>query len=396
MATVPNNKRIFYACQAVAFETPHNAGEAGAAATTTGLLKGLQSVGVTTNFNLEQAFELGQIQIYENIEGLPEVEVTLEKVLDGYPLLYTSLTSGAGSAQLDTNNSLVNRSAERCNLFLGIYDAEADVVGAKNGIQAEVYISGCYINSVSYTIPVDGNCTESVTLVANDKTWSTTATTGKAGVSNLTNATVKAAFDGISGAVDNAGDDVPYNNQAGSAYKGGIQRRENVKMALSTLPASVIRAADADHLAATSYGTGVGNNLSNGVNIAHVQSITISADFGREDINELGQRSPYFRAANFPIEVTCEIEVIATEGDWVQAREDGDSSFTGANKGNNTPNETIYIALEDGTRLDLGTKNRLSSVSYGGGDAGGGNATMTFSYTTFNDLKVTPPNGGTR
>lgn len=396
MATVPDNKRIFYACQAVAFETPHNAGDAGAAATTTGLFKGLQSVGVTTNFNLEQAFELGQIQIYENIEGLPEVEVTLEKVLDGYPLLYTSCTSGAGSAQLATNNSLVNRSAERCNIFLGIYDATADVVGAKNGIQAEVYISGCYINSVSYTIPVDGNCTESVTLVANDKTWSTAATTGKAGVSNLTNATVKSAFDGISGGVDNKGDDIPYNNQAGSAYKGGIQRRENVKMASSVLPASVIRAADADHLAATSYGTAIGNNLSDGVNIAHVQNITISTDFGREDINELGQRSPYFRAANFPIEVTCEIEVIATEGDWVQAREDGDPSFTGANKGNNTPNEKILIALEDGTTFDLGSANRLSSVTYGGGDAGGGNATMTFSYTTFNELSVTPPNGGAR
>ena len=46
------------------------------------------------HFNLEQAFELGQIQIYENIEGLHEVEVTMEKVLDGYPLLYTSVTAG--------------------------------------------------------------------------------------------------------------------------------------------------------------------------------------------------------------------------------------------------------------------------------------------------------------
>ena len=51
------------------------------------------------------------------------------------------------------------------------------------------------------------------------------------------------------------------------------------------------------------------------------------------------------------------------------------------------------IVLEDGTTFDLGTKNRLSSVSYGGGDAGGGNATMTFSYTTFNQLDITPPNG---
>ena len=75
------NNRIFYACQAVGLKP---------IGSTTGNYKvahGVQSVGVTTNFNLEQAFELGQIQIYENIEGLPDVECTMEKVIDGYPLL---------------------------------------------------------------------------------------------------------------------------------------------------------------------------------------------------------------------------------------------------------------------------------------------------------------------
>ena len=38
--------------------------------------------------------------------------------------------------------------------------------------------------------------------------------------------------------------------------------------------------------------------------------------------------------------------------------------------------------------INLGTKNKLSSVSYSGGDTGGGNATCTYSYSTFNDLKV--------
>ena len=36
----------------------------------------------------------------------------------------------------------------------------------------------------------------------------------------------------------------------------------------------------------------------------------------------------------------------------------------------------------------LGNKNKLSSVTYGGGDAGGGNATVTYSYSTFNDFTV--------
>jgi hypothetical protein len=379
MATVPDNKRIFYACQAVGFEAPHDTG-----ASASGLFHGVQSVGVTTNFNLEQAFELGQIQIYENIEGLPEVEVTMEKVLDGYPLLYTSVTAGAGNAQNSANNTLVNRSAERANIFLGIYDASADVVGAGSGIQAQVFISGAYVNSVSYTLPVDGNCTESVTLVANDKTWATTAANG-VGASPLSD---------TSSFGTTTGTDIPKNNQS-PTFRGGIQRRENVIMASSIFPASVIRASDAAHPATSGVSTSAGNNVSGGSNIAHVQSVTVSTDFGREDINELGKKTPYFRAANFPIEVTCEIEVIATEGDWVNAFEAGDPTNVGtASEGNNTPEETIKIVLKDGTTFDLGSKNRLSSVSYGGGDAGGGNATMTFSYTTFNDLGVTPPNGG--
>ena len=71
------NDRIFYACQGVAIQNHGYADDV----TTSEMIHGLQSVGVTTNFSLEQAFELGQIQIYENIEGLPDVECTMERCL---------------------------------------------------------------------------------------------------------------------------------------------------------------------------------------------------------------------------------------------------------------------------------------------------------------------------
>ena len=58
------NDRVFYAWQGVAIQ---NAGK-NLQVVPTEMIHGLQSVGVTTNFNLEQAFELGQIEIYENIE----------------------------------------------------------------------------------------------------------------------------------------------------------------------------------------------------------------------------------------------------------------------------------------------------------------------------------------
>lgn len=355
------NNRIFYACQAVAiakcFET-HSAAN-------TAVVHGLQSVGITTNFNLEQAFELGQIQIYENIEGLPDIEVTLEKVLDGYPLIYHLASSGAASS------NLVGRSKERCCVGLGIYPDDQDKVTGNAPV--EVYMSGMYLSSISYSFPSDGNCTESVTLVGNNKEWRTSPLL-------VTNATSQEIPTGVGG----IGADFP----SALPGSGGIQRRENVDMENCIIPQAVIRSMIGSSYANTP--TGTGNNWVNGAPRAHIQSISISTDFGREDILELGRKTPYYRAPNFPIEVTCEIEAISVSGDWVDAIESGRAEYNDTmNEGNNTPEETIKIALDDGTTFDLGTKNRLSSVTYGGGDAGGGNATTTFSYSTFNDLTIT-------
>ena len=55
---------------------------------------------------------------------------------------------------------------------------------------------------------------------------------------------------------------------------------------------------------------------------------------------------------------------------------------------NNLSDHSIQFVLDDSTVLQLGNKNKLASVSYGGGDAGGGNATITYSMTNSNDLAV--------
>jgi len=352
----PNN-RIFYACQAVAIGPFGNTGGYTE-------IHGVQSVGINTTFNLEQAFELGQIQIYENIEGLPEVEVTLEKVLDGYPLMYHLATDTS------VDNSLVSRTKERCNAVLAIYsDAHDEVDGAP---PVEVYMSGLYVSSIGYTIPVEGNSTESVTLVGNHKEWNIN------GANFLDTATDKFT----SSLADQFGDDEPKNLQAGFE-SGGIQRRENVRMDLCILPRSIFGVSDNDT---------AGNNYANNAPLAHIQNISISVDLGRENILELGRKAPYYRAPNFPVEVTSEFEVIAISGDFISAYESGNPEWGGEkDEGNNTRSETILIALQDGTVFDLGDRNRLSSVTYGGGDAGGGNATMTYSYSTFNHLTVTAP-----
>lgn len=364
-----SNNRIFYACQAVAITNEgDDAPQAG------DMVHGLQSVGVTTSFNLEQAFELGQIEIYENIEGTPDVEVTLEKVLDGYPLIYHMASTGIVGTP---NSGLAARADVKCDLRLGIFDAASNNTssadgggaGVKSGdAEVEVYCSGMFISSVSYTIPVDGNATESVTLVGNNKFW---LRNDQAGNEPKINDAAVSGFDGT---------DAPRGLGVEGAASGGVQRREDVLLSGSILP------SDIDGINGSGYGNGL-NSLSEP--IAHLQSFTCSVDLGREDINELGRKTPYFRPANFPVEVTSEIEAITISGDFVEANEFGDPGLYGTTaSGNNINDQSIFMLLRAGYGFDLGNKNKLSSVSYGGGDAGGGNVSCTYSYTNFNQLDV--------
>jgi len=361
------NDRIFYATQAVGIanhgtEVNYKAGN---------MVHGLQSVGMNTNFNLEQAFELGQIEIYENIEGTPDVEMTLEKVLDGYPLIY-HLASSGGLDGSPAGSGLVGRSKSRADVRLGIFPDNVNSVGAGDAAaEAEVYCSGMYISSISYTLPVDGSATESVTLVGNNKVWLTSA-------QKLVALAVD-VFDGT---------DSPAAMTSGSydgtaTHSGGIQQREDVLMSGSILPMGI--------KGARNIATGYGNGLSadGTANAVHLQNVSISTDFSREDILELGRKTPYARPATFPIEVSCEIEAITTSGDFVNAYEFGDTALDlTSSSGNNTGEEDIFFATRAGYGFDLGRKNRIASVSYGGGDAGGGNATCTYSYTNFNELDV--------
>jgi len=359
------NRRIFWAIQGVAIG-PMGFTEVALAATSGNIYKhtdklnpvqGVQSIGITTNFNLEQAFELGQLALYENIEEVPDIEVTMEKVIDGAPLLYhLSTPKVTGSAS--EKSGLVGRSNERCDIRLAVFNDTAELAGGTGGVvESEVYMSGMYVSSISYSFPTDGNCTESVTLVGNHKEW--------IGVGESSSIF---GFVGASG--------YGYGALASpSSPESGVQRRENVDVINSTFPAEVRRSA-----------TDGGLNATAADRVVHINSISCSADLGREEIRELGRKGPYFRYVTFPLEVTCDFEVTATSGDFVNAFEEGRSSDK-----KNLSDRAIIIKLDEGTRVDLGSKNKLSSVTYGGGDTGGGNSTITYSYSTFNDFKVIHP-----
>ena len=118
-----------------------------------------------------------------------------------------------------------------------------------------------------------------------------------------------------------------------------------------------------------------------GVDAARIQTVTVSTDFVRTDLYELGMRRPYYKYIDWPIEVTCAIELIGTKGDFINALSSAASNLS---------NQYIYIETDDGTKVNLGTKNKLASVDFGGADAGGGsNATLSYNYSNWNILKVT-------
>jgi len=365
------NKRVFYACQ--------RAGIAPVGSLNFATIRGLQTLGITTTFNLEQVFEIGQLAIYDNIEGIPDVEVSTEKVMDGYAPVYLLATQANDAGVAPSTSSLVGRSQGQCMLAVSIYDETNDY--AEGTVGAEVHMSGLYPSSISYAATVDGNCTESVTLVGNNKVWVIGGDTGNfVGYSTTPATWVDTPWSG--------GDTSP---QAAGGY-GGVNRREDVIFgsgsAVSLIPVDIPGIVNA--------GGGSGLNMLTGEDYgAHIQSITISTDLGREELFELGRRGTYYRYINFPVEVTSEIGVIATSGDMVSATEDGLYEYEGmtgtCGTRYNLLDYRVKLVLCEGLIVDCGDKNKLSSVGVTGGDAGGGNMEVTYSYTNFNTFDVKHP-----
>lgn len=334
MSAVQN--RIFYACQAVGLALN------GDSTYTMTAVHGVQSVGINTTIQLEQVFELGQISIYQNLENIPDVEVTIEKYLDGYCPVYLLATQTAPTP------SLTGRSGSRTTLGLSIY---SDLQNSASGTPtAQCMCSGLYISQVAYSQTVQGEGTEQVTFVGNDKTWST----------GFTSPT--------------------FNNQDAPlaiAGSGGVQRRQDFKLGSS---ASIF---PLDLPGVSNSGT-IEQSATTGSFNTHLQSVKTSCNLGRDALYELGRRGVYYRYAQFPVEVRTEFEILSIEGDQLAVNQNAIS---------NVNEQHIFLQWEEGLTIDLGVHNKLSSVTYGGGNAGrnGGNATDTFTYITFNDFTVRHP-----
>ena len=379
-----NNTRIFYATQAVTIGAIGNTdtiidSDSASALGSHKVVHGLQSIGVDTNFNLEQAFELGQLSLYENIEDIPDISVSMSKFLDGYSLLYHLGASFDGDGNVVTGSSpttLAGRADTRADIRLLINKTTDESVNKNDSGVAECYCSGMYLSSVSYTIPTDGTCTEEVSFVGNNKRW---FTSDASGILLLAGGVVHSGF--------GSGTNAIFGSDAPNTTDGHVLRREDVVASggkkingyMTCLP-TIIEGIYQDSGQAISPSNRVpsGAGLLN-TNVAHINSFTCSTDLGREAINQLGTRTPYSRYVSFPTEVTSMIEVTAIGGDNVNAVETARSNLT---------DHEICVVLSDSTVFHLGRKNKVASITYGGGDAGGGNATITYNFSNFNDLVV--------
>ena len=223
--------------------------------------------------------------------------------------------------------TLVATSAAAPTLTLAIgSDTDAQLVANSS---ASVVMTGCFLKSVKYDMQVEGAFTEECSFVGSSKTVTATAGTSPA----------------TSGAK--------------------VLSRRNFKLN-GTLPSEVS-----------------GKNL---------QSVSISADLGREAMYKLGQFTPFFRAVQFPLEITCEIAVLATANDGVLLTQSDMNGCTVAGVPSGQQITIILCEASGGTdkyTFNLGDKNTLQSVNYSGGDTGGGNVTITYSYTTANTLTIT-------
>ena len=335
-----DNNRIFYAVHAIGF-APFKTNNYEPAS-------GVQSVGTNVNFNLEQVFQLGQLEIYEQVENIPNVEATVEKALDGAPLIQHLASQDA------TASTLIGRySNTRCMMAVAFYnDTNSNATGTP---LSETVMSGMYVSSIAMNFPVNGNFTESVTLVGNDKVWATGSK-----VNTLSFKFIPTTY-GDSG--------TPVSN---------IQRRQHLVMSGCRFP------LDIPGIHTSSSGTNNLNTAGASAFAVAFQTIGVNVNLGRTEMFELGRRGPYHRYADFPTQVSCSFEIIAKDPEqFVEA------SSTAAS---NVSNQSIYFLLTEGSRINLGSKNKLVSISSTGANAGDtGNRTVTYQYQNFNTLKVTHP-----
>jgi len=398
---------------------------------------GVQDVAMTSNFPLTPVFELGQSNTYENTEGIPTVEITLSKVLDGKPLLWHLATLDAVAPTLSARTAAYSTfqlglwpdTEERC--FWGPggggINGEEGIDSGPNGETMPIGViacSKCYPSSLGYTVTVGENSKEDLTLSGNEKVWARALQSKKKLPGGRDAFTIQedARF-------NTAYADFKDNNDTPDQR---ISQGYNVMLKPITLASEAAGfAADPDTWSKkivgvtdkngalmdadcsvfpseipgiTLWGTNDVEAMLHEVesvyqpdpNFARLQSVSFKVDITREDVPALGYKLPTYKSAKMPIQIATEITVVSTTDDGIQV-----SAFTSACQNTAALQAgTIRLAIcngdyddvdresANGVRIYAGDQNKPTSVSYGQGGTGGGNVQATYSYQSHNKFTV--------
>ena len=312
---------------------------------------GIQSASDSFDLPADYLLEWGQVGLFQAVDGIADVTFDCEKLIDGSTPLYLAATEGS------TGAGLTARSEKRCSIAVGIYPSDQEyVTGTPTRV---IEYSGLQPTNISYSFTVDGPFTETMSFLGSYAEW----TDGGSKYGSIpTNPT-------------SSGADVPL---ALTACSGGIQFKQHLDFTgtYPTLLPTFIPGI-------TSSGT---MPFSGGCPIVPVQSINVSVDLTRNTIPQLGCKTPYARLAQFPVDVTTDIEVLSQSGHGLEVTLAG--SVLDGCEYTNAPSSRIRIKTRSGLYIDLGSQNKLTSAKQTYGDTGGSNATYTLSFTNKSVMSV--------
>jgi len=120
--------------------------------------------------------------------------------------------------------------------------------------------------------------------------------------------------------------------------------------------------------------------------VSNAISWSISMDASNEKVSVLGQSMPFGKFASFPVETSMEVEMHMDPSTSILDFNSG--SLTGSSLNDVCYDPTVIVggaSSATGRSWNL-SRARQSGQSRSGGDVGGGNVSVTESYTGYNDL----------
>ena len=378
---VNNNNRIFYACQGVLYKKVSPTSYISDPTDAT-FLSGIQSVGVNVDTPSYSLPDIGRSQRNYLWYEQPNIEITIERVLDENTTpFYTPTTSPPvaydASYFLNTANfGMSGNELPQYNIVL-LYGADAaayigkviDPTDPTPDLVESITYEYCLLTNVSYNISVGQAVTESLTFI----TKSTRRNIDYLEVADYTNLPTFPESASL----------VKWSHITGGTYPDEVTQTFTPIASLQGLQ-SIDISVGVTYSELPDMGNWRGSELDAGTDLK---------------ANELNK----WKYINMPLEITCSFNGIAAQGfrsgetTFNRAVKNVDTNFN--TNANAAPGQTADCPIKIAATIpttnpliytyfvwDLSTKNYLSSISYSGGDTGGGNTELTLEYAnTFND-----------